>query len=86
MGFAAKLVHLPGKPAGVEEGRWATGLAAELVHLPGKPAGVENETLSHGATGCVAHIMDQASSFIPPRVKRSPMQGCKDCLALGRFD
>ena len=38
--LATELLHLPGKPAGVEGVRRATALAAELLHLPGKPAGV----------------------------------------------
>src|ERR1700694_5626541 len=35
-----ELLHLPGKPAGVEEKRLPALLAPELLHLPGKPAGV----------------------------------------------
>jgi hypothetical protein len=37
-----ELLHLPGKPAGVEEKHSRTGLADELLHLPHKAAGVVN--------------------------------------------
>jgi hypothetical protein len=47
--LAGELLHLPGKPAGVEEKkgekkaqRLRRLLADELLHLPDKPAGVED--------------------------------------------
>ena len=39
--LAAQLLHLPDKPAGVEQEKGGAGLAAELLHLPDKPAGVD---------------------------------------------
>jgi len=40
--LAFDLLHLPDKPAGVEEeGPITTVLAFDLLHLPDKPAGVE---------------------------------------------
>jgi hypothetical protein len=38
--LACELLHLPGKPAGVEREGAEDELADELAHLPGKPAGV----------------------------------------------
>jgi hypothetical protein len=41
--LAGELLHLPDKPAGVEETVWGDAvLAIELLHLPGKPVGVED--------------------------------------------
>jgi hypothetical protein len=42
--LATELLHLPDKPAGVEEGGAGPfALATELLHLPDKPAGVEQQ-------------------------------------------
>src|SRR5262249_11971733 len=52
--LAKELLHLPDKPAEVEEGRLCQPfLAKELLHLPDKQAGVEKRslfmTIRHGA-------------------------------------
>jgi hypothetical protein len=58
--LAGELLHLPGKPAGVEEGRWAPRLAGELLHLPGKPAGVGEGALRDGVlAGEPLHLPDK---------------------------
>src|SRR3989440_393519 len=46
-GLAAKLLHLPDKPAGVAETSKMFGLAAKLLHLPDKPAGVTTRLLEN---------------------------------------
>jgi hypothetical protein len=40
-----ELLHLPDKPAGVEERRSLTNRAGELLHLPHKAAGVVSVAL-----------------------------------------
>jgi hypothetical protein len=67
--LAGELLHLPGKPTGVERKREIGPLAGKLLHLPGKPAGVERKRGIGPLAAELLHLPGKPAGVAIPQVK-----------------